>query len=386
MKSQTERRLWSTPGTTASLQMKTSEILWAGSALLAFCAPALAYEVSDQLFIRGMLAGSIQCQKLSGETGANNECDTALPLQPEAGYRPTDSDEFYVKAGFAHGNGLNDKSPFILAPWAADLHDDVKNINGSGRDYLLTTWYRHTFTFPQGSSLDATIGIIDATDYLDGNAYSNDEYTQFMNEALVNAPNAFLPSYDAGAAFVWNTGAWSLRGVLMSVNENNEGNDYRFYGAELGYQLQSDLGEGNYRVLLNRTSEDFLASNSESRHEHKSILLSFDQQLGNVVGAFIRFGTQDDAAAVNYDTIWSGGIQIGGVAWERRDDNIGLGYAYLAGGNPGIRHSQVAEGYYRFVINDHLALSGDIQYMKDDLRDQENPAGFIFGMRLAAEF
>jgi hypothetical protein len=31
-------------------------------------------------------------------------------------------------------------------------------------------------------------------------------------------------------------------------------------------------------------------------------------------------------------------------------------------------------------------LSADIQYMKDDVRNQENPAGFIYGMRLTAEF
>jgi hypothetical protein len=49
----------------------------------------------------------------------------------------------------------------------------------------------------QDDTLDATIGIIDATDYLDENACSNDEYTQFMNEALVNGPNAFLPSHDS---------------------------------------------------------------------------------------------------------------------------------------------------------------------------------------------
>jgi hypothetical protein len=366
--------------------MHTIRILGTGSVLMTLAAPAPAYDVNDRFSIGGVIAGSMQCQRLSGKSGADNECDYALPLQPEFSFRPTDSDELFVKAGFANGNGLNGKSPFVLAPWAADLHDDVKDINGSSRDHLLTAWYRHTFALREDSSVDATVGIIDATDYLDENAYSNDEYTQFMNQALVNGPNAFLPSYDTGGALAWNTGSWSLRGVVMKVNENDDGNDYIFYGAQLGYTLQSKLGEGNYRVIVDRTSKDFHDNNGDPGHERASILFSFDQPLGDVVGAFLRFGWQDDGAAVHYDAIWSGGINISGGPWNRTDDNIGLGYAYLDGGNLDISQSQVAEAYYRFVVNDHLALSADIQYMQDKLRNQDDPAGFIYGMRLTAEF
>jgi hypothetical protein len=43
-----------------------------------------------------------------------------------------------------------------------------------------------------------TLGIVSA--YLDDNAYSSDEYTQFMNQALVNDPHALLPAYGAGVA------------------------------------------------------------------------------------------------------------------------------------------------------------------------------------------
>jgi hypothetical protein len=366
--------------------MQAFSLLLAGSVLMALGTPAIAYDVNERLSIGGVVAASMQCQDLSEKAGADNECHGDLPLQPEVSFRPTRHDEIFVKLGFASGNGLNNKSPFVLAPWAADLNDDVKDINGSGRDYLLTAWYRHTFTLRRDATLDAAVGIIDATDYLDENAYSNDEYTQFMNEALVNGPNAFLPSYDPGGALVWNTGPWSVRGVVMSVPENDDGNDYTFYGAQLGYTLQSRLGEGNYRVIVNRTSDDFLDDNGDSMHRRAAVLLSFDQQLGDVVGAFLRIGWQDDDAAVNYDTIWSGGINISGSPWSRPDDNIGLGYAYLDGGSLDISQSHVAEAYYRFVINDHLALSADIQYLQDDLQNREDPAGFIYGMRLTAEF
>ena len=45
-----------------------------------------------------------------------------------------------------------------------------------------------------------TLGLIDSADYLDGNVCSNDEYTQFLNGALVNGPDRVLPSYDAAGA------------------------------------------------------------------------------------------------------------------------------------------------------------------------------------------
>ena len=172
----------------------------------------------------------------------------------------------------------------------------------------------------------------------------------------------------------------------MNVNENDDGNDYTFYGMQLGYTLQSTLGEGTYRVLVDGTSKDFLGETGDSLEKRASILLSFDQQMGDVVGAFLRIGWQDECAAVDYAAIWSGGINISGSPWQRAEDNIGLGYAYLDGGNQDISHSQAAEAYYRFVINEYFALSADIQYMQDNLQDRENPAGFIYGLRLTAEF
>ena len=72
--------------------------------------------------------------------------------------------------------------------------------------------------------------MIDATDYLDENAFSNDEYTKFMNESLVNRSNAFLHSYDIGGALEWDIGILSLKGVVMAIGSNDDGNAFTFYG------------------------------------------------------------------------------------------------------------------------------------------------------------
>ena len=142
---------------------------------------------------------------------------------------PTGSDALFAKFGFGAGNGLMEEgvSPFILAPWAADVQDDYKDINARNRDYLLTAWYKHTFRFSEEHTLGLTGGIIDATDYMDENVFANDEFTQFMNEALVNGPNAFLPSYDIGGAVEWELGAFSVKGVAMAMGDQRRGRGIR---------------------------------------------------------------------------------------------------------------------------------------------------------------
>jgi hypothetical protein len=58
-----------------------------------------------------------------------------------------------------------------------------------------------------------------------------------MNEALVNGPHAFVPSYDIGGVLAWEISKFSAKGVVMNVGENDEGNSYHFYGAQSGNRI-----------------------------------------------------------------------------------------------------------------------------------------------------
>lgn len=350
---------------------------------------AFGYDITDKFSIGGVLAGAYQYQSVDADVGEvenDNAGRGALPFQPEFSLRPTEKDMIFAKFGFAAGNGLNEISPFVLAPWAADLEDDVKDINGSNRDYLLTAWYKYTFQFGEGHTLGLTGGLIDSTDYLDENAYSNDEYTQFMNEALANGANAFLPSYDIGGAIEWEVSKIGVKGVVMNSGENDDGNDYLFYGIQFGYTLNTSLGEGNYRILGVGASEDFLDPQGINKESRLAFSLSLDQEFGDIIGGWVRIGRQDDDAAVIFESLYSGGINISGKLWGREDDNIGIGYGYLSGGNLDIDNTQVAELYARFALNDYFAITPDIQYMRDKYTNGNNIDGFIYGLRVAVEF
>ena len=361
--------------------------------VLCFASQGFAYDINDKFSIGGIIAGVYQYQSLSDAEDFDSEGRGALVFQPEFSFKPTDSDEVFAKFGFGAGNGLMEdgQSPFILAPWAADVQDDYKDINGRNRDYLLTAWYKHTFTFSEDHTLGLTGGIIDTTDYLDENAFSNDEFTQFMNEALVNGPNAFLPSYDIGGAVEWEIGAFSVKGAVMAMGTNGEEGEfdepYNFYGIQFGYRLDSALGEGNYRLLVDTTSSDFSNVAGTKKEPMSCALISFDQELGEFLGAWIRFGWHlSDEAAVDCSDLYSGGLNIGGNLWGRENDNVGIGYAHLRGGNLDLDHTDVFEIYGRFALNDIFAITGDVQYMQDSMKMGESPSGWIFGLRATAEF
>ena len=346
--------------------------------------PALALDLIDRLSLSGTLAGAVQCQSLKSGI-PSDACRGAAPFQPQVTFNPTQVDSFAVELGFAVGNGLDPVTPFELLPWAADLADDVVDINGRDRSYLLTAWYRHTFKVWQDTTIAVTAGIIDATDYVDDNAYASDEYRQFMNDAFDNAPGTYVPSYDWGGALEWETGPWSVTFVAMNVGDDQDGS-FNFFGGELAYALDTTFGRGNYRIFIGGTGQGFFDTAEQTGRPLPEILLSFDQQVGEYFGAFIRIGWQAGGVATDSTAIYSGGINLLGSAWGRPLDNIGLAYAYLDGGNGGLQHADVAEIYYRFALTNRTALTADLQYMNEDDEVEGDPEGFIYGLRATVGF
>lgn len=350
---------------------------------LALAVPGQAYDLTDKFSFGGIMAGVYQYQWVDGD---ENKGRGAFNFEPEISFRPNEQNEFFAKFGFGAGNGLNAETNFNLAPWAANLEDDYKDINGRNRDYLLTAWYKYTFKFGENNSLGLTGGIIDATDYVDENAYANDEFTHFMNEALVNGPNGFFPSFDGGGAIEWEIGNFDITAMGMNIGENDDGNNYNYFAGQIGYKLNTSLGEGNYRLIVDTTSEDFLDEDGKDDESRLAAILSFDQQLGDIFGAFIRIGWQDNDPAITYNALYSGGVNITGKWYGREQDNFGIGYAYLNGENE-FEYSQVAEIYWRVVFNDYFAATADFQYMKDEFdTDEDEIEGVIGSIRVTAEF
>ena len=358
--------------------------------LMLFQTAAFGYDVTDKFAVGGVLAGN--WQYLQGdEDAAGEDVDdgpkASVVFQPEMSFKPYERSELFAKFGWAANNGLNVKSPFVLATWAADLEDDVEDINGRNRDYLLTAWAGHTFEFSESHNLGFSFGIIDSTDYVDENAFANDEYGQFQNEVFVNAVTGNFVSYDIGGVAQWAWGNFSANGLIMDVGENEEGNNFQYYAIQLAYLLETGLGEGNYRVTGTMTSDNFLNADGDDDDEQlTSLVLSADQQLGDTFGVFLRLGWQDDDAAITYATEFSGGVNISGSIWGREQDNIGIGVAYLDDGETEVDNTIVGEAYVRFGLTEMFAVTADIQYMEDEYDVGEDVDGWVGSIRITAEF
>ena len=343
---------------------------------------------AQKVAIHGKLAGAYQYESISGPANAESVGRGAVPLTVDVSITPTDADEVFFSLGFTAGNGLNGVTALTLSPWAANMEDDVKNINGRNRDYLLTAGYKHTFTIGKDASLGLTGGIIDATGYLDRNAYANDQDAQFMNGALVNGPNGFAPSYDIGGAAEWGYGPIYVNAVVMDVGKNDDGNNYTFYGIEVGYNLSTPLGEGTYRVIYEGGSKAFINTAGTALAERRALFLSLDQQVGSGWGIWLRLGTQTKDAAVEFGDIYSGGVDIKGGLWGREQDNIGIGYGYLNGGDTGTKNAQIGEAYVRFALSELFALTLDVQYQDNryDAGAGTDTTGWVYGTRGVVAF
>lgn len=314
----------------------------------------------------------------------------ALDLQGE--FRPGVQDTIYALASFARGNGLKNTGGVSLATNADDLEDDVENINGTDRDYLLEAWYRRQLVDSGVISVAVTGGLIDATRYLDHNRVANDEITQFMNEAFVT--RFFLPSYDTGIAIQTQGEKWHMDMTWIRTqteSDKNGGVDYDFFGVDLGYIANLPIGEGHVHLVAQTTSNDFEDRKKAGRHASvNGLSLSIDQTVGDGFAVFLRAGgSNNDAAELVHDALYSAGLQIEGHRISVPKLVMGVAYAYLdgAGNQRGdIRHTRVFETYARYPLAQFGDISADVQWISDEVKDTQNPQLWVIGTRLNLYF
>ncbi|MGC9045390.1 MAG: carbohydrate porin, partial [Thermodesulfovibrio sp.] len=96
--------------------------------------------------------------------------------------------------------------------------------------------------------------------------------------------------------------------------------------------------------------------------------------------------------AVDYNRMISFGLNLNGSVWGRKDDEVGVGYAYLKSPskNQDLSRSQVFESYVKFKLFAYKFLSSDItldyQYIQDKTRQEGTKAGHIYGVRFNINF
>lgn len=311
-------------------------------------------------------------------------------LDARLSFKPTEVDEFSLRASFAKGNGLKKVSPFYLSPNADDLRDDLHNINRRSRDHLQELWYARTLSLPGNFTLRGTIGIIDATAFIDENRFANDELTQFMNEALVNNPVANLVSYDYGVAFEVGKGPVAFK-VLGMQSKTEDKKNYNYYVGQIGYRWEIAFGEGNIRLYTFTTNKKFFDWKEEKRKAKKGWGVSFDQDLmKDRLGVFVRAGFQDDKVQVDYKSMYSFGVNLKIPFLGKKSMTFGAGYAYLKAPSKHkeLKNTRAWETYLAIPVYEpekkfSSVLTFDWQCIVDKLKDDPSQReGHLWGVRL----
>lgn len=367
--------------------------------ILSNIASALAFQFDEHVSIEFLLSHGLQCQdvhaRLAGPTFDDDgtiqhfrdACRGTLPFRISPTVVFNENHTISAMFGYTIGNGINENALFAISPWGIEFENDLKDINGRGHDYILTAWYAYHHPIAEDHEVTLTVGLLDSTEFLDQNAFANDEYHHFMSDVFVNNVNHALPIFDVGGALQWRLNNWGLTLVLMDVGQNDDGRQYNFWGAELGFNTKLTVGEGNYRFFLGGTSRDFLDTTQEKLHRKLKYGISFDQSI-YCFGFFTRISWQKQDAAIDYKALYSAGLEINGQIWSRTRDRVGIAYAHLDGGNVGFIKNNVFEIYYKYAINDLFHITFDLQH-QNDVREsifdnQMNPSGWTSALRLTA--
>jgi len=224
------------------------------------------------------------------------------------------------------------------------------------------------------------VGKFGMADFFDGNQFSHDPRTQFMNWALMDngawdypantrgyvlGSTAELGQPDWTLRFAFTMGTTTPNGSVWDANIGKTNSETLEF--EKRYTVNNKKGTvrvllfnnngkfGNYSqaIKLNPTAPNVDTTETYGRHKY-GFGLSGDQYLSDNFGVFARVGYNDGHTNTWYFTEIDRSISIGavlkGTEWNRVDDEVGL--ALLANGLSASHREYLADGGYGFLIGD----------------------------------
>jgi carbohydrate-selective porin OprB len=283
------------------------------------------------------------------------------------------------------GEGLQDDE--IVSFWG--VNDDARDSNS--RLELTEAWYEHRFL---DSRLTLTVGKLDLTNYFDGNEVANDETTQFLAPGFVNSIAIEFPDNSPGARITLSP----LEILDFSIAWQDGDGDFEdifegpFVIGEAGLKPLINGLQGNYRLYgwLNAQDHQEIKNPSNDSEDGSGAGVSIDQQVTDWLTLFGRLGYQDEDI-YKFDIAWSAGLSLSGNFWGRNDDVLGIAYgqALLSGDYEDVLKADDVspddeghfEAFYNITVNEHIAITPDIQIVINALGDSDYNTVVIGGMR-----
>lgn len=290
--------------------------------------------------------------------------------------------------------------------------------------------------FRNVSRLTLTFGKLAATDFFDGNSYSHDPRTQFMNWALMDDGAWDYPAdtrgYTYGGAVELNQPNWAVRYGAFTMPQQANGstidwnvpkalgqaveleerwNIHERPGAARFLAFLNTAHMGNYRQAIDHPGPMGPDITLSRHYDIKyGVGISAEQQLAENLGVFARLGWNDghteSFAFTEIDRTASIGLRLKGNRWRRPEDVIGVALVanglakehrdYLGAGGHGfiigdgrLPHyalEDIGEVYYLFKVYDHFFLTADFQVVDHPAYNRDRGPIAIGSVRVHAEF
>ncbi|NQT90877.1 MAG: carbohydrate porin [Candidatus Omnitrophica bacterium] len=288
---------------------------------------------------------------------------------------------------------------------------DNNNDDTDNRAWLTKFWYQQKFLDRQ---LALTIGKWDPTDYVDTNAYANNDSMQFLGSIFNNAPTWDVPSKAPGAMINVqpHETPWFEFMVQAFTGDGSWDNilDHMEITPELNIKPTISGRTGNYRVYgwLRNTYYTQWSDRSKTKEHGYGFGVTIDQEITDIIGVFGRYGWENPdvydpdnissaGTVISLEQTWSAGFQVTGKPWGREKDNIGCAvgwvmpsdkYKEYGGSNLEAKDEGHFEIYYSWAVNDMLFVSPDLQVVWNPFGDdyvvsgeKRNSAITILGLR-----
>ena len=278
-------------------------------------------------------------------------------------------------------------------------------------------------------------GKLSLGDFFDGNSYSHDPRSQFLNWSLMSAgaydyaadvrgytysfvaeyvspeweariATALLPKEANGATLDWKySKSFSWQGEV--VRKWNDQHLRTTVVHLIGFFNRSRMG--NYKMALDYTVPDVVATRKYSRNKWGWVI-NAEKQLGKSGGAFGRLswndGKNETWCFTEIDQSASIGYVLKGDGWKRSDDVIGLAFIangiskdhqnFLKAGGSGfiIGDGQlnyapelIAELYYKLLaLKGKIAISPDYQFVLNPAYNKDRGPVHVIGLRFHTEW
>jgi high affinity Mn2+ porin len=281
-----------------------------------------------------------------------------------------------------------------------------------------------------------TLGKFGMSDYFDGNAFSHDPRTQFMNWSLMSNGAWDYPAntrgYVIGSFFELGLPTWTLRfAFTMNTTQANESiwdakigkantetmefeKRYSINGKKgtfrvLTFLNNGKMGDYNIAIAQNPPAPNIDSTQHYGRHKY-GFGLNAEQNITDDLGVFAKASLNDGHTETWFFTEIDQSVSFGGVlkgtSWHRKNDEIGLafvgngiskphrnyladgGYGFLIGdGRLNYAHELIAEIYYKLdAFQEKFWLTPDYQFIINPAYNKDRGPVHVFGLRAHIEF